>query len=69
MTTETVFVKNKRLFCAFKSECDFKKAIPEEKSSQPKAGYAICTWKGRCNQQIDNLKQAAKALLAFCYAA
>jgi len=63
MTTGKVFAKDRLVFCALKSECDFKKAIPEEKSFQPKTGYAICTWKGRCNQQIDNPKQDAKALL------
>jgi hypothetical protein len=60
---------NKRVFCAFTSECTFKKTIPEEKSSQPNAGCAICTWKGRCNQQVDDLEQDARALLAFGYAA
>jgi hypothetical protein len=60
---------NKRVLCAFKSECAFKKIISEEKSSQPNGGCAICTWKGRCNQQVDRHEPAARALLAFCYAA
>ena len=65
MEAGKIFVKNKRIFCAFESECDFKKIIPEKRLSQPKTGYTICTWKGRCNQQIDNPKQYAKALLAL----
>ena len=69
MKAGKIFTKNKRAFCTFTSECDFKKTIPEKKSPQPKTGYAICAWKGPCNQQIDNLKQDAEALLAFCYAA
>ena len=69
MKAGNIFAQNKRVFCAFEGECDFKKIIPEKKSSQPKTGCAICTWKGRCNQQIDNPKQDAEALLAFCYAA
>ena len=63
MTTEKVSVKNSKIFCAFEGECYSKKTTTKEKSSQPKTGYAICTWKGRCNQQIDNPKQNAKALL------
>jgi hypothetical protein len=62
MATQKVFVKKKRVFCAFEGECYFKKTI-KEKSSQPRTEYAICTWKGRCNQQFDNLKQASKVLL------
>jgi hypothetical protein len=69
MKAGKIFSRNKRVFCAFESKCDFKKTVPEKKSSQPKNGYAICTWKGPCNQQADNLKQDAKALLAFFYAA
>jgi hypothetical protein len=68
MKAGKIFAKNKRVFCALESECDFKKTIPEKKSPQSKTGCAICAWKSRCNQQIDNLKQDAKALLAFCYA-
>jgi hypothetical protein len=69
MKAGNIFAKNKRVFCAFTSECDFRKIIFEKKPSQLKTGCALCTWKGRCNQQIDNLKQDAEALLAFCYAA
>jgi hypothetical protein len=65
MTTGKIFVKNKRIFCAFKGECDFKKIIPEKKSSQPRTGYAICVWKGRCNQQIDNPRQDFKISTAL----
>lgn len=62
-------VKNKQTFCIFNGECDFKKTIPEEKSSQPKTRYAICVWKGHCNQQIDNPKQDSKisAALLLCH--
>jgi hypothetical protein len=63
MTTEKVSVKNSKIFCAFGGKCYSKKTTTKEKSSQPRTGYAICTWKGRCNQQIDNQKQNAKALL------
>jgi len=69
MKAGKIFVKNKRIFCAFEDECDFKKIIPEKKSSQPKTWYAICVWKGHCNQQIDNPKQDSKisAALLLCH--
>jgi hypothetical protein len=62
-------VKNKQTFCIFNGECDFKKMIFEKKSSQPKTWYAICVWKGHCNQQIDNPKQDSKisAALLLCH--
>jgi hypothetical protein len=62
MTTE-ILGKKKKIFCAFERECYSKQTTTKEKSSQPKTEYAICTWKGRCNQQIDNPKQNARALL------
>jgi hypothetical protein len=64
MKAGKMFAKNIPVFCAFTSECDFKKTISEEKSPQPKTGCTACTWKGRCNQQIET-KQKAEALLTF----
>lgn len=60
MKAQKIPVKNKLIFCVFKGECDFKKTISTKKSSQPKTRYAICKWKGLCNQQIDNTNQLVK---------
>jgi len=65
MKTGKVFVKKKRVFCDFKGECSFKKIVLEKKSSQPRTEYAICVWKGHCNQQIDNPKQDSKISVAL----
>jgi hypothetical protein len=57
MKTQTIFAKNKCIFCRFEGECEFKKTFTKKNMSEPKTRYAICTWKGRCNQQIDHPKQ------------
>jgi len=47
MKTQVILRQNAIIFCTFEGECDFKK-IATNKNEHPKAGYAVCTWKGHC---------------------
>jgi hypothetical protein len=55
-----ILVKNKPIFCAFEGECEFKKMLVKRRISEPKAVNTICTWKGRCNQQIEREEASLK---------
>jgi hypothetical protein len=57
MTTQTIFAKNKHVFCAFHGNCEFKKTTSNKKMLEPNARRATCLWNGNCNQQIDQMKQ------------
>lgn len=57
MTARRNFLNKKRIFCRFEGECEFKKTIAKKNMSEPETRYAICTWKGHCNQQADRLRK------------
>jgi len=41
-------------FCAYESECPYKKHFKKENTLHPETRYAICTWKDHCNQQVSH---------------
>jgi len=63
MKTQAILRQNAITFCAFEGRCDFKKLATKKNEHQPKARYAICTWKGHCNQQIDHPETISSRLL------
>lgn len=63
MKTQAILRQDAITFCAFAGRCGFKKLTTKKNEHQPKARYAICTWGGHCNQQIDHLEAVLSRLL------